>query len=425
MECDNVKRKNTKLLLLVVIITFLLTTPLFSRESGGEVVEANNLFTLELYQQLKNEGENILISPFSVFNAFAMLYPGSDGQTRDVISQTLHFEQNIQEFLDDMMQLQSSFEPIREYEKPALNIANSLWAQQGYPILDAYFDMLQEYFQSEIHSVDFSESVKTAKEINQWVSEKTNNKIKEIISPDIIDQLTTLILCNAIHFKGAWMNPFSEETTKSESFFVRPTEEIQVDMMSHQKKYRYQEYDGFKMLEMPYSKVYNEKREPVSKADYSMIIFLPDKESSLEQLENQLNYYLMKSYISTLMRSESVQVAVKFPKFRVENTFNLNEPLMAMGMENPFTSLADFSKITGNKDLFISDVIHKTYIDVDEKGTEAAAVTAIIMPRGAVPAPVEEVKQFHADRPFMYLIRENSSGSIVFIGKVTNPESPR
>jgi len=304
-----------------------------------------------------------------------------------------------------------------------LNIANSLWAQQGYPILDSYLSILQEYFQSEIRSVDFSDSLKTANEINQWVSDKTNEKIKEIITPDIIGQLTTLILCNAIHFKGAWMHPFSEENTKSESFFVSPTEDIQVNMMSHQKEYHYQEYDGFKLLEMPYRKEYNEQREPISKADYSMIIFLPDKESSLEELENQLNYYLMKSYISSLMRSESVQVAVKFPKFRVENNFNLNEPLMAMGMENPFTSLADFSKITGNQDLFISDVIHKTYIDVDEKGTEAAAVTAIIMPRGIMPLPVEEVKEFHADRPFMYLIRENTTGSIIFIGKVVNPKS--
>ena len=415
--------KTSKLLILVVIIGLLLSTPLFSRESGGEVVEANNLFTFELYQQLKNEGENILISPFSVFNAFAMLYPGSDGQTQAVISETMHFEQNIQRFLDDMAQLKKAFEPIREYEKPALNIANSLWAQQGYPILDSYLDILQAYFQSEIRSVDFTDSVKTAKEINKWVSEKTQGKIKEIINQDIIGQLTTLILCNAIHFKGSWMNPFSEKNTKPESFFISPSEEIQVDMMNHQKAYRYQEYDGFKMLEMPYKKEYNEQGEPVSKADYSMIIFLPDKKSSLEQLENQLNYYLMKSYISTMMRSEAVQVAVKIPKFRVENTFNLNDPLMAMGMDNPFTSLADFSKITGNKDLFISDVIHKTYIDVDEKGTEAAAVTAIIMPRGAVPAPAEEVKQFHADRPFMFLIRENSTGSIIFIGKMKNPES--
>jgi len=416
-----VNGKTAKLFILIIMITFLLITPLFSRETGGEVVEANNLFTMELYQQLKSEGNNILISPFSVFNAFAMLYPGSDGQTQHVISQTMHFEQNIQQFLDEMIQLQVSFKPIREYEKPALNIANSLWAQQGYPILDSYFDILQEYFQSEIRSVDFSDSLKTANEINQWVNDKTNGKIKEIINPDIIGQLTTLILCNAIHFKGSWMNPFSEKNTKPETFFVNPTKEIQVDMMNHQKEYRYQEYIGFKMLEMPYKKEYNEQGKPVSKADYSMIIFLPDKESSLEELENQLNYYLMKSYISSLLRSESVQVAVKIPKFRVENTFNLNEPLMAMGMENPFTSLADFSKITGKKDLFISDVIHKTYIDVDEKGTEAAAVTAIIMPRGAMPGPVEEVKEFHVNRPFMYLIRENSTGSIIFIGKVRNP----
>jgi len=423
MECDNVKRKNTKLLLLVVIITFLLTTPLFSRETGGEIVEANNLFTLELYQQLKNEGSNILISPFSVFNAFAMLYLGSDGQTQHVISQTMHYDQNIQQFLNDMAQLQTSFEPFREYEKPALNIANSLWAQQGYPILDAYLNILQEYFQSEIRSVDFSDSLKTANAINQWVSDKTNNKIKEIITPDIIGQLTTLILCNAIHFKGAWMNPFTEENTKSESFFVSPTQEIQVNMMNNQKSYRYQQYDNYKMLEMPYRKETNEQGEPVSKANYSMIIYLPDEDSSLEHLENQLSYPILNSTIETLMRSESQQVTVKFPKFRVENTYNLNETLMAMGMKNPFTSLADFSKITGNQDLFISDVIHKTYIDVDEKGTEAAAVTAIIMPRGIMPLPVEEVKEFHADRPFMYLIRENTTGRIIFIGKVVNPKS--
>lgn len=425
MERDNVNSKTAKLLILIVITTLILSPPLFSKESGGEVVEANNLFTVELYQQVKNEGENILISPFSVFNAFAMLYPGSDGQTQAIISQTMHFEKNIQRFLDEMVQVQDSFEPIRDFEKPALNIANSVWVQQGYPILESYLDILQAYFQSEIRSVDFTDSVKTANEINQWVSDKTQDKIKEIINPDIIGQLTTLILCNAIHFKGEWMNPFSEKETKPETFFASPTDEIKVEMMTNQKEYRYQEYDGFKMLEMPYRKEYNEKREPVSKADYSMIIFLPDKKSSLEQLENQLNYYLMKSYISTLMRSKAVQVAVKFPKFRVENTFNLNEPLMAMGMKNPFTSLADFSKITGKKDLFISDVIHKTYIDVDEKGTEAAAVTAIIMPRGAMPGPVEEVKQFLVDRPFMYLIRENSTESIIFIGKVTNPEPSR
>ncbi|MFW6262506.1 MAG: serpin family protein [Thermotogota bacterium] len=417
--------KSAKLFILIVIITLFFTTPLFSRETGSEVVKANNLFTLELYQQLKNEGDNLLISPFSVFNAFGMLYPGSDGQTKSAISQTMHFEQNIRQFLDDISQLQTSFKPTRGFEKPALKLANSLWAQQGYPIFDSYLDILQEYFQSEIHSVDFSDSVKTANEINQWVSEKTNDKIEEIITPDIIDQLTTLILCNAIHFKGAWMNPFSEENTNPESFFVSPTQEIQANMMNNQKSYRYQEYDGYKMLEMPYRKATNEKGTPVSKADYSMIVYLPDEDSSLEQLENQLSYSILNSTIESLMRAQSVKVEVKFPKFRVENTFNLNDPLMAMGMENPFTTLADFSKITSSKKLFISDVIHKTYIDVDEKGTEAAAVTAIIMMRTAIPNQDEEVKQFHADRPFMYLIRENSTGSIIFIGKVTNPEPPR
>lgn len=383
---------------------------------------ANNRFGIQLYQLVKNVSENVLISPFSIVNAFAMVYAGSDGKTQQEISRTLDFEENMAEFLDQMTKLQASFNPIGDKESGPLNIANILWIQNNYPILQSYVLLLQTFFQSEIRSVDFSNGEKTADEINRWVSEKTKGKITQIITPDILNQMTTLILSNAIYFKGAWMNPFLEKNTKTDSFSLNPYKKIQVEMMNNTKSYRYLETNGLKLLEMPYRKEYNEFGEPISKTDYSMIIFLPDAESSLEQFESQLTITTVNSFLEKLMQTPVMDVEVKLPKFRVENTFNLNELLKAMGMEIPFTASADFSKITGNQDLFISDVLHKTYIDLDEKGTEAAAVTAIIMARGAFMKPEQEVKTFYANKPFMYIIRENTTGSFIFIGKVTNPK---
>ncbi len=406
----------------LVLIVIILTITVVANEPGGEIVMANNRFGIQLYQQVKNVSENVLISPFSIVNAFAMVYAGSDGQTHREISQTFHYEENPAPFLEQIAQLNASFKPIVQNESGPLNIANALWIQNHYPVLESYLLLLQSYFQSEIHSVDFSNGEKTADEINRWVSEKTKGKITQIITPDILNQMTTLILSNAIYFKGAWMNPFLEKNTKPESFSLNPYKEIQVEMMNNTKSYRYLETNGLKLLEMPYRKEYNEYGESISKTDYSMIIFLPDDESSLEQFESQLTITTVNSFLEKLMQTPTIDVEVKLPKFRVENTFNLNEILKTMGMEIPFTASADFSKITGNQDLFISDVLHKTYIDLDEKGTEAAAVTAIIMARGAFMKPELEVKTFHANKPFMYIIRENTTGSFIFIGKVTNPK---
>lgn len=419
-ERDHVRKCQQRNLILVIIVILTAITA-FARETGGGVVMANNQFGLELYRQLKSDGKNIIISPFSIVNAFGMVYAGSSGQTKQEIAQTMHFAEDTQQFLEQMAQLQLSFVPYEDNESGPLNIANALWVQENYPVLESYLTLLQTYFQSEIRSVDFCNEVQTTDEINQWVSEKTNGKITQIITPDVINQMTTLILSNAIYFKGAWMNPFLDKNTKPEPFSLNSSKEISVEMMNNTKSYRYLECEEFKILEMPYRKEYNERGEPISIADYSMIVFLPDRESSLEQLENQLTNVMLESKIDELMHTPAVTVEVKIPKFRIENTYNLNEILIAMGMKMPFFSNADFSKITGKKDLFISDVLHKTYIDLDEKGTEAAAVTAVIMARGAFELPSEQVKTFHADRPFMYMIRENTTGSMIFVGKLTQP----
>jgi len=415
---------NGKIVKSIVVFSILLvfiSSFTFSTEIGGGFTDSNNRFCLDLYQQVKGDYENVIISPFSISNAFAMVYIGSEGETKSQISKVLNFEDNFDTFIKDFSNLQKELDTSQSSDTCALNIANSSWIQKGYGILESYILSLKEYFDSQINFINFLDSEKAAKEINSWVAKKTNNKIEEIIKPDILNDLTTLILCNAIWFKGSWINEFREKDTVEELFNQSRELSLIVNMMKNQKDYRYKEFEGFKMLEMPYKKGYVLNGAGNSQPSFSMIVFLPDEDSSLEEFEETLDFEKMKDRTESLMRTPMVPVEVKIPKFRVENSYDLNDPLRNMGMVKPFTADADFSKITGNKDLFISDVIHKTYIEVDENGTEAAAVTAIIMSRGAMPMPDDKVEKFHADRPFMYLIRENKTGTILFLGKVTNP----
>ena len=258
--------------------------------------------------------------------------------------------------------------------------------------------------------MDFTTAADEARQIiNRWVEKQTQDKIRELIPPRGVTELTRLILANAIYFRGKWIDPFKESATEDAPFKVTPKQEVTVPMMFQQEQFAYLKTSSFQAVRMPYKG-----------GDLSMTVFLPRKVDGLAEFEKSLTAAKLDQWLVDLNWRE---VKVYLPRFRLEATFTLNPALSALGMKQAFdATAADFTNMTGGKDIFISLVIHKAFVDVDEQGTEAAAATAIGMPLAAPPAK-EEPAVFRADHPFLFLIRDQRSGSILFLGRVTNPKS--
>jgi serpin B len=280
-----------------------------------------------------------------------------------------------------------------------------MWLQEGYPFLKEFVEQIQKYYQSWINYVDFANHKDEAREkINEWIEAKTNNKIRDLIKPDDIDSLTRLVLTNAIYFKGLWLNPFDPSSTRKELFHISKNEEKEVDMMFKNITANYTEDSLVQVLELPYAK-----------NKISMIIVLPKEDKDLSQIEKNISLDLFKKWRSNLKPTE---VNVHIPKFKTECRFNLKRTLMSMGIVDAFTDEADFSKMDGTKMLKIKDVIHQSFIEVYEEGTQAAAATATIVNIKMAPKkPVE----FRADRPFIFFIYDSTYDLILFMGRLINP----
>jgi serpin B len=243
--------------------------------------------------------------------------------------------------------------------------------------------------------------------INRWVEEQTKDKIKDLIQPGILDRMTRLVLTNAIYYKAPWQTPFYESLTKPEEFQVTVDQKVKVPTMHHEGGFKYLDGGNFQLLDMPYKS-----------QEQSMLVLLPKKIDGLIELEKTLTPPNLESWLAKSRRQE---VRVTFPKFKFTREFELNKKLAEMGMPLAFSDRADFSGMDGRKDLFISNVIHKAFVDVHEKGTEAAAATAIGVK--ATSAPPVPTQVFKADHPFVFVIRDNRTGSILFLGRVTNPQT--
>lgn len=379
------------------------------------VVQGNNEFALELYARLRAEEGNLFLSPYSISTALAMTYAGARGRTEAQMAKVLHFPTASGEAVLDPAQFHSAFGAIikdlnQRAEKAdfQLSVANALWGQKGYAFLAEFLELVEARYEGKLTEVDFVKATEQARTaINAWVEEKTNNKIKELLQPGVLDQMTRLVLTNAIYFKGNWAKQFDEERTSQAPFTLASGEKVDVPMMNQTGDFPYMEAEDFQALEMPYVD-----------DELSMIVLLPQKTDGLGELEKRLTAEALGKWLAKLRKRE---VVVSLPKFEMTRQFSLASVLKSMGMTDAFSRGADFSGMSGTRELFISAVIHKAYVDVNEEGTEAAAATAVTVKLTSV-LPDRRVV-FRADHPFLFLIRDNKSGSILFIGRVMNPSA--
>jgi len=371
------------------------------------VVEGNNAFAIDLYNQLRTQSGNLFFSPDSISTAMAITYAGARGGTATEMAKTLHFTLPPQRLHPAMGGLLGDLNAPHDGYK--LRMANALWAQQGYTFLDDFLKVTNSDYSAGFKQVDFKDAAEAARlTINQWVEQQTDDKIKDLLQPGILSSRTRLVLTNAIYFKGDWQTQFDKAQTKDEDFHLSAVKNAKAPMMHRQGGFSYFNGGTFQILEIPYKS-----------AELSLIILLPDDVGGLFALEQSLTAPNTKQWLGQLRPVP--KVILTLPKFKMTRQFELQDSLGAMGMTLAFDAHADFSGMTGNRDFFISAVIHKAYIDVNEEGTEAAAATAVVMrsmsARIQQPAP----PVFRADHPFIFLIRDNRSGGILFMGRVADP----
>lgn len=373
-------------------------------DSDEQVVVAGNTeFALALYKELRDLEGNLFFSPYSISTALAMTYAGARRGTEAQMRETLHFPQDREQVHQAFAQLEARFRDIASKGQVHLAVANALWPHTGYPLLKEFLTLVREHYGVQITSVDYGDPERARATINSWVADKTANRIRDLIPPGILDALTRLVLVNAIYFKGSWASQFDPDVTREAPFWIAPRRERLVPMMNQRAWLRYWEGDGLQVLELPYAG-----------RELSMVVLLPENRDGLPCLEDGLSVESIGLWTQNLWRS---QVEVSLPRFEVTLPFRLDATLAEMGMVDAFGE-ADFSGMDGTKQLYIAAVLHKAFVAVNEVGTEAAAATAVVMAtRGLVLAtPV-----FCADHPFLFLIRDNRTGSILFLGRVVDP----
>jgi len=374
-----------------------------------EVVNANNQFAFDLYSELdKSEQGNIFYSPYSISAALAMTYEGAKGQTADEMKSVFHFpEKNI---------LRPNFAKIysdinKENKNYELKTSNALWVQKNHPLLKDYTNRVEKYYGGKATNLDFErETEKSRQTINSFVEKQTNNKIKNLIPQGVINLYTRLVLTDAIYFKGIWKWEFNKSDTNNEQpFMITPSNIVETPMMymyPDTANFNYADTDGLQILELPYKG-----------GKISMLILLPTK--NLSTLESSLTLKMLKKWEGQM--SETNLDTIGLPKFKLNTKYFMGKTLSAMGMPTAFSDRkADFSGMTTAEHLYISEVIHQAYIKVDEKGTEAAAATAVVM-EVASSALHSQRNTFIADHPFIFIIQEKDTGNILFLGRVVNP----
>jgi len=387
-----------------------ITSPEVNESDLTALVEENSAFAFDLYQLLRQDSSNVFFSPYSISQALAMTYAGARGETEKQMSDTLHFVLSQGRLhpafngLDIELGKRGEGAQGKDGEGFRLNIVNAIWGQEDYRFLAEFLDVLAENYGAGLRVLDFVNAPEPSRiTINDWVSEQTEGRIEDLIPEGAIDALTRLVLTNAIYFNAAWQFPFNEDATADGSFYLLDGGEVIVPMMMQTESLGYAGGGDYQAVELSYDG-----------QELSMVILLPS-EGQFETFESAMDYQMIKDIISDL---ENQQVNLTMPKFEFESEFSLKKALTAMGMPVAFSVDADFSGMTGNRDLFIDAVLHKAFVSVDEAGTEAAAATAVIMTLTAVPAPPVVVM---VDRPFIFLIRDIETGAILFIGRVLNP----
>jgi serpin B len=386
-------------------------TPDVNKSDLENLVDGNNTFAMYLFQSLRNEPGNIFYSPYSISSALAMTFAGARGETETQMAETLRFllpQDRLHPAFNSLaLALASRGKDSENQDEQGfrLNNVNALWGQNEYRFLPAFLDVLAQNYGAGMRLIDFVKSPDESRvTINNWVSEQTQSRIQGLLPPGSITPMTRLVLTNAIYFKAAWFYQFKESNTASGDFHLLNSSTVTAQMMKLTEHFDYTNGSGYQAVELMYRG-----------RELSMVLMVPDS-GKYEAFEKSLDYPRLKGILSDL---KDRKVILAMPKFTFSSDYSLSDTLKRMGMPAAFAS-ADFTGMAEKGDLVISGIYHKAFVAVDEKGTEAAAATAVIMVGAAPnqPPPVE----LTIDRPFIFLIRDIKTGTILFIGRVINPE---
>jgi len=387
-----------------------ITSPNVNADDQAMLVEGNSAFAFELYQALRERDGNLLYSPYSISLALAMTYAGARNETAEQMADTLQFllDQNSLHpafnWLDAELTSRGEGAKGKDGEEFKLIIVNAIWGQKDYEFLSSFLDVLAENYGAGLRLLDFiTETEKSRVTINDWVSYQTEGRIRDLIPPGLINELTRFALTNAIYFNAAWEYPFDEDMTSDGPFYLLGGGQVSVPMMRETEWFGYAEGEGYQAVELPYDG-----------GELSMVILLPGSDN-FSDFEEALQGEQVYDIISDL---QTTGVALTMPRFEFKSAFSLGDTLSEMGMPIAFSGAADFSGMTGKPELYIWNVVHKAFVVVAETGTEAAAATAVSGEGEGEPAAELEVT---IDRPFIFLIRDIETGAILFVGRVLNP----
>ena len=386
--------------------------PPSSPEILPETYDANNTFAVEFYRQLSSDdelaGKNLFLSPVSIYVAFSVLYEGAKGNTAAQIEDVFGFDPDQEARHGNIDMMLSSLN--RDDPHATLDMANALWISEQYKLYDSYVDTARDVYLAHVENVSFTDSKDGVKKINQWASDNTNEKIPKVIGPNDVNDMTLAVINNAIYFKGTWLAQFPEEHTEKGDFWTG-TDSVRADFMDMggPAAFNYTSSDGAEVLQLPY------------KGDrLSMLVILPYDRDGIGDLEDSLSADVIRKWQDGLQETE---IQVSIPKLEMKTKYLLNGSLKNMGMPDAFHKkdakfggMADISTLPGN--IYVSKAIHDAYVKVNEEGTEAAAVTTIIV---AIDEAVPQPQAFIADHPFIFLIQDDESGAILFMGRVSDP----
>ena len=400
-----------ELISIILVLSSTAAAAPSARSAGAQaIVVSNTAFAIDLYGRLRSAPGNLFFSPYSISTCLAMAYAGARGDTELQMAGVFHFDTNQSAVNAAFGELQLQLEAVSKQKGVELNIANALWSQNDHPFLPSFLQNAKVNYQANLNQVDFKTDAEAARtKINQWVAQKTKEKIKDILPPGSLDALTRLVLANAIYFKGVWARPYDKAQTSPQPFHLSAASQVTVPLMHHLDEVKYMENSGFQAVELPYQS-----------NKLSMVVLLPRQVDGCSTLESRLTPELLSSSLSQMNLRK---VEIFLPRFKLESSFNLNEALAGMGMPDAFGPRADFSGMDGTRFLYISGVFHKAWGEVNEEGTEAAAATAVAITALAARQPAAPPPVFRADHPFLFLIRDTRSGSLLFLGRLSNPSS--
>lgn len=393
-------------------VLLLEAQPVTDQHAVQDLVKGNNEFALDLYEKVCDiqESDNIFFSPYSISSALGMTYNGARGQTGLDMALVLNFTlpvEAVNRAFHSLTETMSSgdLSGAESGDPFALSISNGLWVQNGFNLLDDYVAEVTRYYSAAVRNLDFIDDSEHSREIiNDWVAESTMNRILDLIPPGVLKEDTRVVLTNAVYFKASWRRPFNEHATSDAPFTLIDGSEIDVQMMKQIEHFNFVSTEGCSAVELDYAA-----------GNASMLILLPD--GDIREFQQDFDADMLETI---RRRLSSCNVSLSMPKFEFSRSMQLSQILKTLGMESAFGSGADFSGFTGSPDLFISEVLHKAFVKVDEEGTEAAAATAVIM--GLTAMPVQPV-EMNINRPFMFFILDGETGSIVFMGRVMDPSA--